>query len=208
MTTKPSHIWRVGRGAVYSVLIAVIGMCSWGSVASGAENPQAVVQAGTNQVIRLLRAYPGNSQALRPKILLVVDNYFDFHAIARGALGPEWKQQSPAKQEQFTKAFSKLLFDTYISKIEQYNDQSISYVLLQQGADNAAVRAYVSGDQNLDSIPIDYYLHLNHGAWKVYDLVINGMGLVSNYRDQFNTILARSSFDDLLRRLEAKNAQG
>ena len=208
MTVERSQIGRAGRGAIFNVLIPVICLCFWASVAAAVDTPLAVVQTGTNQVIHLLREYPPNSPSLTQKVRAVVDNYFDFHAIAKNALGPEWKQQPPAKRQQFTRDFSKLLFNTYIGRIEGYTNQKITYALIQQAADIGVVRAEVTGAQNIAPISIVYYLKLNNGNWKVYDVVINGMGLVTNYRDQFNSILARSSFDDLLRQLEAKAARG
>ncbi len=207
MIVERSQIGRVGRGAILSVLIPVICLCFWASVVAAAGNPLAVVQTGTNQVIHLLKEYPPNSPSLTHKVRAVVDDYFDFHAIAKNALGPEWKRQPPAKREQFAQDFSKLLFHTYIGRIEGYTDQTITYDLIEQGADIGVVRAEVTGAQNMARTSIVYYLKLNNGNWKVYDVVINGMGLVTNYRDQFDSILARSSFDDLLRQLEAKAAQ-
>ncbi|MDR3569456.1 MAG: ABC transporter substrate-binding protein [Syntrophobacteraceae bacterium] len=190
------------------VLIAVLCLCFWTSVAAAAGSPQAIVQTGTNQVMQLLREYPLNSPTLKPKIRAVVDNYFDFQAIAKNAIGPEWRQQTPEKRKQFTRAFSRLLIDTYLGKIDHYSDHTITYAMARQGPENATVRAYVTGAQNMAPLPIDYYLHRSNGTWKVYDVVVEGIGLVSNYREQFSSILVRTSFDDLLRQLETKSAQG
>jgi phospholipid transport system substrate-binding protein len=202
MKIKRSQIWR---SAV--ALIPAFFLCFSSFAVAAVSNPEAAVQTGTNEVLQLLRENPRDA-SIRHKIHAVVDNYFDFHEIAKRALGREWKRQPPEKREQFTKAFSRLLFNTYIGKIENYSDQSISYALIQRGAHYAVVRAYVYGAQNMAPIPIDYYLRLEGGNWKVYDVVIDGLGLVANYRDQFNSILATTSFEGLLRQLEARNTQG
>ncbi|MDR3554661.1 MAG: ABC transporter substrate-binding protein [Syntrophobacteraceae bacterium] len=207
MIAKRRHTGQVRRGAILKALIPVFCLFLWTSVAAAA-NPEAVVQSGTNQVLDLLREYPGNPQVFRNKIRAVVDNYFDFNAIAKKALGPQWQQLSPTYRQEFTQEFSRLLFNTYIGKIQGYDGQNISYALVQQGPTRAQVRSWVAGDQNMAAIHVDYYLHLNNGKWKVDDVVIEGVGLVTSYRAQFNSILARSSFDDLLRQLKVKAAQG
>jgi phospholipid transport system substrate-binding protein len=208
MIIKHRQIERVRRGAILSALIPVFCLFLWTSVAAAANNPEAVVQNGTNQVIQLLTEYRGNPQALRTKLRAVVDNYFDFNALAKKALGPQWQQLSPAKRQEFTQEFSQLLFNTYIGKIQGYDGGNISYALVQRGPTYAQVRSWVAGDQNMAPVHVDYYLHLKNGSWKVDDVVIEGVGLVTSYRAQFNSILARSSFDELLRQLRYKAAQG
>lgn len=207
MIIARSQIGRVGKGVIFKILIAAVCFCLWTSLASAANNPREVVKTGTNQVIHLLKEYPQDTPSLRQKIRAVVNEYFDFHTIALRALGPIWRQQSPEKLKEFTRDFSQLLFNTYIGKIEKYTDERITYNLKQEGGDYAVVEAIVTGGQT-GEIPIVYYLHLKDGNWKVYDVVIEGMGLVTNYRDQFNAILSRSSFDDLLRQLKEKISQG
>ena len=99
-----------------------------------------------------------------------------------------------------------MLFNTYIGRVEKYTNEKITYNQKRREGDYAVIEALVTGGQP-GAIPIDYYLRLEDGNWKVYDVVIEGMGLVTNYRDQFNSILSRSSFDDLLRQLKNKIAQ-
>lgn len=205
MTEANSLIGRMFRNAIFHVLIPVICLAFWVSPAAAANNPAAAVKTGIDQVMQLLGEYPGNPPFLRHKILSVVDNYFDFRATAKKVLGPEWRRQPPQKRELFTQEFSTLLFNNYIRKVEGFRDQSITYYLIQQGADSAIVRAYVTGAQNIAPTAIDYYLHVKGGKWKVYDVVFDGLGLVTSYREQFNSILARSSFDGLLQQLEQRN---
>ncbi len=199
------RIGRIKKGAIFIVALLCLGL--WTSGAAAAENPVAVVRTGTNQVMHLLRQNPEKSPLISQKIQAVVNNYFDFNAIAKKALGPQWRRLSPAKREQFTRAFSKVLFNTYIKRIKGYSNESIRYALLQREGNNAEVRAYVTGVQNIAPVSVDFYLHAK-GTWKVEDVVVSGVGLVTNYREQFNSILARSSFDDLLRQLKARAERG
>ena len=205
MTRAHSLIGRVLRTAILNVLIPLICLGFWVSPAAAANNPAVAVKTGIDQVIQLLAENPGNPESLRHQILAVVDNYFDFQATAKKVLGPEWRRQPPEKREQFTRDFSRLLFDTYIRRVEGFTDHTITYSLIQQGAGSAVVRAYITGAQNIAPTAVDYYLHVKNGKWKVYDVVFSGVGLVTNYREQFNSILARSSFDGLLQQLEQRN---
>ena len=205
IVTQSQPGW-VGKHPAFKMLIPAICLCLWASHAIAAENPQAVVKAGTDNVLQLLKQYPENTVARREKIRAAVNEYFDFNEIAKRALGPPWKEQPPEKQQEFTRCFSQLLFNTYIGRVEKYTNEKITYNQKRREGDYAVIEALVTGGQS-GAIPIDYYLRLEDGNWKVYDVVIEGMGLVTNYRDQFNSILSRSSFDDLLRQLKKKIAQ-
>ncbi|MFZ0930243.1 MAG: ABC transporter substrate-binding protein [Syntrophobacteraceae bacterium] len=202
-----SQIGSVRKSIVFKMLIPVVCFCLWASHAAAAENPQAVVQSGIDQVLQLLKEYPENSQVRREKIRAVVDEYFDFNEIAKRALGPRWRDVPTEKLQEFTRDFGKLLFNTYILDIEKYTNQKITYNQKQTGSNYyAVIEALVIGTRS-GTIPIDYYLRLKDGNWRVYDVMIEGVGLVINYRGQFDEILSRSSFDDLLRQLREKVAQ-
>ncbi len=206
MILTHSQIVRFSRRPVSKTLIPMVCLCLLASQAIAAENPREVVKTGTDQVLQLLRQYPGNTQVRREKIRAVVDEYFDFDEIAKRALGPAWNGQPPEKQQEFTRDFSQLLFNTYIRKIERYTNEKITYSQKQTGGNYAVVEALVTGYRS-GPVTIDYYLRLKDGEWKVYDVVIEGVALVTNYRGQFDDILLRNSFDELLRRLKEKIAQ-
>jgi phospholipid transport system substrate-binding protein len=206
MIAANSQTGRLSKRIIAKTLISLFFfICASRAIAAG--NPQAVIQTGTDQVLQLLKQYPENTHERRQKIWAVVKGYFDFDSIAKRAVGPIWNAQSPEKQQEFTRDFSRLLFNTYMRKIEKYTNEKLTYRPQQVGGDHAVIEALVVGDQP-GPIHIDYYLHLENGDWKVYDVVIEGVGLVVNYRSQFNEILSRSSFDDLLRQLREKVAQG
>ena len=102
-------------------------ICLWGSQAIAAESPLDVVRTGTDQVIKILKEYPQDTQARREKIRAVIDKYFDFEGVSRLALGPQWNRQPPAKQQEFSREFSRLLFSKYIENIENYANEKITY---------------------------------------------------------------------------------
>jgi phospholipid transport system substrate-binding protein len=209
MIVAYSPIGLVSRRPISKVLILVLCLCLWAPQAIAANDPQAVIKTGTDQVLELLKKYPENTQVRREKIRTAVDKYvdeyFDFDEIAKHALGTRWNEQPPEKQKEFTRDFSQLLFNTYIGKIEKYTNEKMTYNQKQIGGNCAVIEALEAGDQS-GKVSIDYYLRLKDGKWKVYDVAIDGIGLVTNYRCQFEAILLRKSFDDLLRQLKEKIA--
>ncbi len=209
MIAAYSPIGLVNRRPIYQALISVLCLCLWASQAIAANDPQAVIKTGTDQVLALLKKYPENTRVrreiIRTAVDKCVDEYFDFDEIAKHALGTRWNEQPPEKQQEFTRDFSQLLFNTYIGKIEKYTNEKMTYNQKQIGGNCAVIEALEIGDQS-GKIHIDYYLRLKDGKWKVYDVAIEGIGLVANYRSQFEAILQRKSFDDLLRQLKEKIA--
>jgi phospholipid transport system substrate-binding protein len=190
---------------ISKTLILVVCLCLWGSQAIAGENPQAVVQSSMDQVLKILTQYPQDTRTRREQIQAVVDGYFDFEAIAGLAVGPRWKSLLPEKQQEFTLDFSKLLFNTYIGDIQKYAKQELTYNNRAINQDYVVVEALVR-DQGRP-VSLAYYLHLKDGNWKVYDIAVDGVSLVANYRGQFNSILANSSFDHLSMVLKQKIAQ-
>lgn len=205
MSVTRSQIGLMSKRLISKTLILVVGLCLWGSPAIAAGDPQAVIQTGTEQIVKILQQYPEDTRARREQIRQVVEGYFDFDAIARLAVGLPWRNLSPEKQQEFTQEFSKLLFNTYMGDIEKYATQNITYRNRQIYQGYVVVEALVGGQGG--PVSIDYYLHLKDGNWKVYDVGVGGMSLVTNYRDQFDPILANSSFDRLSMMLRQKIAK-
>jgi phospholipid transport system substrate-binding protein len=186
-------------------LILVVCLCLWGSSVIAAENPQAVVQTGTDEILKILDKNPQDTPARREQIQAVVDGYFDFEAIARLSVGPRWRSLPPEKQQEFTRDFSKLLFNTHIKDLEKYAKQILTYNHRAINQDYVVVDGLVR-DQG-SSVLLSYYLHIKDGNWKVYDISVEGISLVTNYRSQFQSILENGSFDDLSMMLKQKIAK-
>ncbi len=205
MYVARSQIGLMSKRFISKTLILVVCLCLWGSPAIAAGDPQAVVQTGTEQVLKILKQYPEDTRDRRERIREAVDGYFDFEAISRLAVGLPWNNLPPEKQQEFTQQFSKLLFNKYIGDIEKYATQNITYRQRQIYPGYVVVEALIGGQGG--PVSIDYYLHLKDGNWKVYDVGVGGMSLVTNYRDQFDQILANGSFDRLSMMLRQKIAQ-
>jgi phospholipid transport system substrate-binding protein len=205
MVVSNSQIGQVSRRIICQTLTSIFGLFLCVSLAMAAENPQTVVQTGTDQVLKIIRQNPQAAGLRREKIKSVVDGYFDFEGMSRLAVGRPWSSVPPEKQQEFTKEFEKLLFNTYIGDIEKYAGQRITYHTKTVAPGYTVVEAIVN--EQGGPVSLDYSLHRKNGDWKVYDVAVGGMSLAINYRGQFDTILANGSFDDLLMRLKQQVAQ-
>jgi phospholipid transport system substrate-binding protein len=135
-------------------------------------------------------------QALLPR--------FDFAEMAKRSLGAHWRRRTPDEQREFTDAFTDLLERAYIERIEAYDDEKFVYSRERVDKDYAAVDGKILTRKG-EEFSINYRLHLTNQGWKVYDIVIENISLVNNYRDQFNRVINRSSYEDLMRRLKEKS---
>lgn len=201
---------RVGNGRLLriSIILFLVAIVPQWTIAA-APGPVSVIQSGTERALKILRSTQnGQSPGLRQRkgeILGIVDEYFNFEEMAKRALGRPWKEQPPDKRHEFVALFKQLLFDTYISRVEKYtgSNEQIQYDAEKIDGDYAVVKTRVvtQGDQ---AYQIEYRLHQDGGQWKAYDVVVEGVSFVDNYRSQFSSILANESFDSLLRRMREK----
>ena len=139
----------------------------------------------------------------RRRIRAVVNQIFDFTEISQRSLGRHWQARTPAEREQFVALFGDLLENSYITKIESYSGEKIQYPGDVIAGDLAVVKTRIVTKQETE-IPIDYRMFLNGGRWAVYDVSIEGISLIGNYRTQFNAVIQRSGYPDLVARLKAK----
>jgi len=133
------------------------------------------------------------------------DAVFDFTEMSRRALGRHWQELNENQQQEFVKLFADLLERAYVSKIEQYSGEKIDYVGESVEGDMATVNTQIVTKQ-ATQVPVDYRLLHKGDRWLVYDVLVEGVSLVLNYRTQFDHILQTSSYDELVRRLKANQA--
>jgi phospholipid transport system substrate-binding protein len=146
-------------------------------------------------------AYKGEER--RQMVKRIVDPYFDYREMAKRSLGPVWGKLNPGQRNEFVRLFAELLEASYSDKIEKYAQHvKIDYTSEILTGDYAEVRTTVVRPN--DRIPLNYRLLQEDGVWKVYDVVIEGVSLVSNYRSQFRRIIHQSSYAELVRRLQNK----
>lgn len=145
----------------------------------------------------------GKKNERRLKLRQVISQRFDFTEMAKRSLGSHWRRLSPEQQKEFVKLFTRLLEDAYLDKIESYNGEKVQY-LNERQEDNYAEVATKIIDNRGQAFSIDYRLHNVNGNWQVYDVIIEDISLVNNYRSQFNRVLSRSSYEELLQRMRER----
>ena len=128
---------------------------------------------------------------------------FDFSEMAKRSLGGHWRRRTSEEQREFTEAFTDLLERAYIERIEGFDDEKFVYTRERQDKEHAEVDGKILTKKG-EEFSINYKLHLTNQGWKVYDVVIENISLVNNYRDQFNRVITKSSYEDLIRRLKEK----
>jgi phospholipid transport system substrate-binding protein len=165
------------------------------------EETQYVVNAMRDLVAREKGKIP--AEELERRLHEILNPLFDFDQMARSCLGANWKNITPQQQREFVASFSHLLAQTYLAKIRRNIDKSeISFLPPVEKQDKVIVRMKAVTDG--ETVSIDYRMHQLEGRWRVYDVVIENVGLVSNYRNEFTSLLERQSFDSLLENLRTK----
>lgn len=139
----------------------------------------------------------------REAVRKVAEEVFDMTETAKRALGRHWQGRTPAQQEEFVQVFAELLERTYISKIDLYGGEQLQFSGEAVDGNFATVRGKIITKQRSE-IPVEARLHQRDGRWLVYDIVIESVSLVGNYRSQFDRIIRTASFEELLKRLKSR----
>ena len=139
----------------------------------------------------------------RAAIRTVANEIFDFTEISQRSLARHWTPRTPAERQEFIRLFGELLEYSYITKIEAYSGEKIQYTGEAADGDQAVVKTRIVTKQGLE-IPVDYRMFVKDNRWRAYDVNIEGVSLVANYRTQFNTVIQRAGYPDLVAKLKAK----
>ena len=177
---------------------------------SRADGPMAQVRATVDKVLIIVRNPNLKSEAqqedLRTQLVEVIYPRFDFAEMAKRSLGPHWGRRTAEEQREFVKAFTGLLAKLYVDRIESYGGDKVLYGREVEDTNYAEVDTKIFSKKG-EVFSINYKLHSVNNEWKVYDLVIEDISLVNNYRSQFNRVIARSSFADLVQIMKEKQSQ-
>ena len=189
------------------VLIIALAALKLSPVSAVAASPRETIQTQVDRALEVLRdpALKAESAkaAKEEKIWAILDGLIDNTELSKRTLAQHWKQFSPDQQREFARLFRKLLGGVYMDRIIAYKDEKMVFGKVTQTSDKTAeVQSEVV--QSSTSIPIHYRMILQNGEWKVYDVVIEGVSLVQNYRTQFREILTNKSPEDLLKTLREK----
>lgn len=175
---------------------------------AGAPTDQLRLQV--DRVLKLLEdpalQAPDKARERRGAVRKVADEIFDFGETARRALGRHWAARTPEEREEFVRLFGDLLERSYISKIELYGGEKIQYISDRIDGETALVQSKLL-TKNGSEVPIEYRMLKKAERWLVYDVVIEGVSLVANYRTQFNKIIQTSSFQELVKKMKTRQEQ-
>ena len=142
----------------------------------------------------------------RVQVRQVANDIFDFQETAKRSLARHWAPRTQAERDEFVSLFSDLLERSYIGKIELYGGEKIQFIGETVEGEGAVVRTKLLTKQGTE-IPIDYRMLRRSDRWLVYDVVIEGVSLISNYRTQFNKIITTSSYEELIKKMKTKQEE-
>ena len=169
--------------------------------------PLDTVQANVNKVLDVLRdpSLKGESAkgAKKEKLEVIYEQMFDGVELSMRTMGGNWKKLNPAQQKEFTRLYRQILEKAYIDKILSYTNEKIVFSKESMLSNNQA-EVQTNVITSSKEIPISYRVILKNGTWKVYDVVIENVSLVQNYRSQFNSILEKNTPDQMLEILRKK----
>lgn len=198
---------RVIKAFVLLQFIACFMLCQ----TAGAEGEMSAIESvrmTVDAVLDVMRdgslSGPEKSRERRDKIKALISARFDFREMSKRALARHWKERTTEDQDLFVGLFSDLLQNTYISKIEAYTDEKITFdkeVIREKGRYSVVLTSILSKDI---IIPIDYRLIRRGDGWMVYDVLVEGVSIISNYRSQYNNILSRESYAELIQQMKEK----
>ena len=194
-------------------MIRLVGVLAIMALALGlaqpavAATPTETLKAYSDVVLKILEdpalRSPERKNERRAAVRKVAEEIFDLSETAKRALGPHWNQRTPAEREEFTQLFAELLEGTYIARIDEYGGERIRYTGEKIEGDLATVQSRVLTKKGSEA-PVEARLLRRGDKWLVYDVTIEGVSLINNYRTQFDRIIRSSSYAELVKRLKER----
>lgn len=192
------------------MLAGLAALCFGAAQASEAE-PEQLVKSVTDEVLTIVRSdkdiQSGNTRKAMALVEAKVLPHFNFTRMTQLAMGREWRNASPAQQQTLTNEFRTLLVRTYSKALTEYRNQTIELRPSPAKTDEGEAKVRTQVNQaGGKPIQLDYYLHKQASGWKVYDIEVAGVSLVTNYRDSFTAEVRNNGIDGLIKLLQTKNA--
>jgi phospholipid transport system substrate-binding protein len=191
------------------IVIGVLAMVVVGRSAL-AGPPMDQLRSAVDRVIKTLddpaMKAEGKAAERREAVRKIANEIFAWDETAKRALARHWQGRTEAQRQEFVKLFGDLLERSYIARIENYGGEKITYLSDSVEDETAMVRTKIVTKQGSE-VPVDYRMLRRSDRWLVYDVVIEGVSLVSNYRTQFNKIIQTSSYEELVKKLKSKQEE-
>jgi phospholipid transport system substrate-binding protein len=189
-------------------LLSAVWLSALGLATAG--EPTDLVRQITDQVMKILEdpqfQAPNRHAERQERLHKIAEQVFDWQEMARRALAVHWRERTPQEQQEFVRLFRDLVEGTYINRLESaiQEKREIQYVGEQVDGSRATVKTNVVTRRN-QQVPIEYRLQKADGRWLIYDVLVEGISLVNNYRSQFNRIITSSSYNDLVQKMKTRH---
>ena len=165
--------------------------------------PTEQIQTAVEKVTTILKDPKLQAEAKRKELREVVYAKFDFAEMARRSLGSHWQRRSAEEQREFVRLFTDLVENAYMNNLNGYQGEKVVVGGEKQDKEFAEVETKIITKKG-EEFAVNYKLHQAGNEWKIYDVVIENISIVNNYRSQFNRVIAQSSFDELFRKMKDK----
>jgi phospholipid transport system substrate-binding protein len=221
-----SNHWRAIAGAILLMTMAAlvspatadpgVTMSANGNrvVNASSSDPMAQVKNGVSDVIDVFEAPDTPLQVRREKLRQLGSKYFDFESMTRSVMGYHWRELSPEQRVEVVSLFTNFISDAYLSKLQEYTvkkvEDELPTVNIQftretfDESDYAEVFSTITLKEQKDPIDLNYMMHLTDGQWKVYDVTVDAISVIANYRNQFNRVMNEGGYDKLAADLRQK----
>jgi phospholipid transport system substrate-binding protein len=201
----------------FAALARVLALLLIAFVAAGSaraqEGPDALVKRVSEDMLQTIKGDPqiqaGNQARIREVVEVKLLPHFDFERMTALAMGRNWRQANPDQQKRLTDEFRTLLVRTYSGALNQYRNETIDYKPLRANpSDTEVVVRTAVQKPGGQPVQIDYSMEKTPSGWKAYDVIVGGVSLVTNYRDEFNSNIQASGIDGLIKTIADKNRGG
>ena len=192
------------------MLLSTVWLASAGLAVAGP--PTDMVRQTAEQVLKILEdpqlQGPDKQDARQERLRQISEQAFNWQEMAQRALATHWRERTPQERQEFVALFRDQVERTYISRLEQAAEerQAIQYVDEQIDGSRAVVRTKAFTKHNVE-VPLEYRLQQVDGRWLIYDVIVEGISLVNNYRSQFNRIINTSSYENLIQRMKSRQTE-
>jgi len=203
---------RMLKSLCLPVLLAALVLPGMPAAAHADSNisPQELVRDTSSRMLSALHnehdAIARNPGYLYKLVSEIVLPYFDFERMSQWVLGKNWRSATPGQRERFVEQFRNLLVNTYGTALSKYADEKIVYLPFVDDGRSGTVTVRTEIEQAGSTIPISYSMYHSSAGWKVYDVSISGISLVTNYRSTFGNIIRNKGMDNLIQQLSNRNS--
>ncbi|UVT18704.1 MAG: ABC transporter substrate-binding protein [Nitrospira sp.] len=207
-------LWMSWRPAAWHLSMTALALTvllpfAFAAPPQGGETPMKAVRETVTEILGILEdpalKDPAKRTVRRHKLEEIAAARFDYAEMSKRVLGSYWKPLTEEQRKEFVEVYKSFLSDRYAGKIEDYTGrkQEAGYLMERIEGSYAEVRTELRSGKS--TLPLDYRLFLNENQWRAYDIIIDGVSLVSNYRSQFQKIIRESSYEELINKLRERS---